>query len=75
METTPAHIRPCTWEGCPARAVKPKHDKQNRIWADLCLEHNTEFERAMTLGAPGRVLSTWVKAQGGAAKAAERVRR
>lgn len=75
MDKLPVPKRPCTWEGCSARAVKAKYDKQNRIWADLCAEHDTEFKRVMVLGGARRVLSAWVKAQGGAAKAAERVRR
>ena len=57
------------------RAVKAKYDKQNRIWADLCTTHNNEFERAMAGPDVKVILRSWVKAQGGAAKAAERVRR
>lgn len=64
----------CTWEGCAANPTRRMFDKQNVQWADLCEDHHTEFERAVTgLSGVPALLSCWVKAQGGAKKAAARM--
>ncbi len=65
--------RTCTWVGCTERALHPQHGKDGSQWADLCSKHVHELDAAIEDGPP-RMLSAWVKAQGGAKKAAARMR-
>ena len=61
----------CTWVGCAAHATHPQMATDGVVWADLCAVHDLALEQAMVAGVP-QMLSAWVKAQGGAKKAAER---
>ena len=61
----------CTWVDCSHIAVSPQ-TSAGSVWADLCEVHAREIDAAFDLG-PKEILSTWVKAQGGAKAAAERM--
>lgn len=61
----------CTWVGCTQQALFPQRDRQGFIWADLCTDHDGELADACNRGPVPRVLGAWVKAKGGAKKAAE----
>ena len=63
----------CTYVGCTALASVPYLDKGGRPWANLCKEHDAEVNASITSGDARRLLSNWVKAQGGAKKAAARL--
>ena len=66
----------CTWKDCTEEAIYPLLDKNGNQWAKLCEKHYNEHERAMDRfmegGGPKKMLSAWVKAQGGAKAAADR---
>jgi len=62
----------CTWKECTMEAKHPQLDRNGNEWANLCDIHHDELESA--IGAePKRMLSAWVKAMGGAEKAANRM--
>ena len=69
----------CTWVDCTATATCPQLDKGGSPWANLCDAHHVELDNAINNFAKGvtdepkKMLSCWVKAQGGAKKAAERM--
>ncbi len=62
----------CTWEGCTEEAKHDKVARDGQVWAHLCDPHEAIFAAAPAKGAPA-ILSTWVKAQGGAKVAANRM--
>ena len=64
--------RPCTWVECGQTASKAQIAKDGQQWADLCPAHDQQLVEAIASG-PKELLSAWVKAQGGAAKAAGRM--
>jgi thymidine phosphorylase len=49
--------------------------KDGVVWANLCDEHNAEVQKSLESGKAAMILSTWVAAQGGAGKAAERTKK
>ena len=59
----------CTWQDCTQ--LVPQIAKDGSQWADLCAAHAQELEDNL-LDAKG-VLRCWVRAQGGAKAAAERM--
>lgn len=63
----------CTWEGCDAFGGFLRKGKDGRQWANLCKQHDEETDAAITAGNVKKILSNWVKAQGGSKKAAERM--
>lgn len=63
----------CTWIGCDRIAPYEHKAKDGSIWATLCYEHNCELELALESKEPKKLLSSWVKAQGGPQKAAARM--
>lgn len=67
----------CTWRDCTMAANHPQVDSDGEVWANLCDDHKAEFEMATTPTGdtfnPQAVLSAWIKAQGGAKKAARRM--
>ena len=63
-------VNSCTWEGCTEDATQPQLDKNGRAWVDLCYRHHEVLGTAIDSGVP-QMLSAWVKAKGGAKKAAE----
>lgn len=62
----------CTWLGCAEQASHDKTSKDGAIWARLCDTHEAKFNEAVASGVKG-ALSAWVKAQGGAKAAADRM--
>ena len=69
----------CTWVDCKNEGVHALKDRGGETWATLCDMHNNLFEDTIKLGnadpktyAP-RIVSNWIKAQGGSKKAAERM--
>lgn len=74
-KTVNPHDPDCTWEGCAEKAAHPMFARDGEQWAFLCNEHKVKFDAAFTPYEVGKVLSTWVKAQGGAKAAAARMTR
>ena len=70
----------CTWVDCTAVATHRQVGKDSQQWANLCDEHHAQMEKASGdflggITGPQKLLSAWVKAQGGSAKAAGRMMR
>jgi hypothetical protein len=65
-------ITKCTWVDCQKDATKPQIARDGQKWANLCEMHDRELEEALKAGVP-KVLSAWVKAQGGSTMASERM--
>lgn len=63
----------CTWEGCTQTAKHESRSTTGEKWADLCDEHEHQLSASLTSGGPGSILSSWIKAQGGAKAAAARM--
>lgn len=70
----------CTWKDCQNDAVKPLVSKDGETWANLCAEHHakhdTDAELAIRKGGRDnmkRMMSNYIKAQGGAKAAAKRI--
>ena len=63
----------CTWKDCNGKATMPWFGKDGEQWASLCINHNAELEEAFTSGIPRKIVSAWIKAQGGSEKATERM--
>jgi hypothetical protein len=59
--------------GCTALAAVPQLDKGGKPWANLCAKHDAEVITSIVSGDARKLLSNWVKAQGGAKKAAARL--
>ena len=60
----------CTWVGCTEAATHPQLDRNGTMWANLCLHHHAQLAESIVASVP-KMLSAWVKAKGGAKKAAE----
>lgn len=68
----------CTWDGCEGRPLHPQLSASGEPWAHLCDAHDGEWRLALSLPSIGdtgikRILALWVKAQGGARAAADRM--
>lgn len=50
-------------------------DRNGLVWTNLCTEHREELEVALSTKLPAIILKAWIKAQGGAKKAAQRLMR
>lgn len=61
----------CTWVDCVMPAEQPQVDRSGVVWANLCLGHASTLKTACTDPDVRKMLSAWVKAKGGAKKAAE----
>ena len=71
--TKPIHPG-CTWLACSAAAKHPNRAKTGEIWANLCDRHQQALDESIADDtSPRKMLSAWVKAQGGASIAAKRV--
>ena len=64
---------PCTWEGCGDGATFAEVGKDGRQWAKLCIAHHNQLEATIATGKAPAIMSVWIKAQGGAKKAAEKM--
>jgi thiol-disulfide isomerase/thioredoxin len=68
--------QPCTWKDCEEKqAYKTWLNKFQKPWCHLCKEHHQKLDeisdKAIREGGKeniGRMLSAWVKANGGAKK-------
>lgn len=69
----------CTWVDCQSKAERPQVSKDGEMWANLCVDHDNKFAADTDIAAPTydvkRMLSSWVKAGGGAEKMAKRMAR
>ena len=65
-------MKKCTWVDCPNNATTPQTDKDGKEWANLCDAHAKELEESVAASIP-KMMSAWVKAQGGAKKATARM--
>jgi hypothetical protein len=69
----------CTWLDCESVATHAWIDKDGKQWANLCDPHHAMLDEASTGSAQvvsawiPKLLSYWVKAQGGSKKAASRM--
>lgn len=61
----------CTWVDCSKEAAHPHAGQDGKQWCNLCAEHHDMLESAFVDSNPKKVLSYWVKAQGGAKKVTE----
>lgn len=65
----------CTWVDCTNQAKHRKIARDGDEWAHLCDLHEQEYQQVVAAPLAGRILSTWIKAQGGAKVAAARMGR
>ena len=63
----------CTWEGCDKYASHDQVGSDRTIWAHLCEAHHQQLEQIHIQGESVKIFTGWVKAQGGAQSAAERM--
>jgi hypothetical protein len=63
----------CTWKDCTELAVHPQKTKYGEVWANLCTQHNSELEQALTGTSARAILRCWVLGGGGADKMAARM--
>lgn len=63
----------CTWKDCDKEAKYAQLDNDGVEWANLCGEHHFLLEEALDSLDPRILVARWIKAQGGAAKAAGRM--
>jgi hypothetical protein len=63
----------CTWEGCQKEADQERLAGDGSVWANLCKDHTKQMDAAETSSDVKLLLSCWVRAQGGAKKAASRL--
>lgn len=62
----------CTWAGCANPARHELGSRDGSKWANLCDEHNAEMDAAVNSPQVGDIVRAWIKAKGGAEKAAAR---
>jgi hypothetical protein len=60
----------CTWEGCDSENAEDIISNDGEVWCRLCRKHEKELVKSYT---DKSLLSSWIKAQGGAEKAAGRM--
>lgn len=63
----------CTWLDCTAEAQHPQTAIDGDVWANLCEGHKKLLDESMTARSAKVLLSSWVKAQGGAKAVAARM--
>ena len=63
----------CSWLDCESNAARPELDINGREWANLCDAHSKKFNDALRSGDVKKIRACWVRAQGGAKKAAARM--
>ena len=74
MTKAHAHtISTCTWVDCDKQGVDAQLDKQGKQWAKLCSIHALMLNDALKSMDAKKMVAYWVKAQGGAKKAAKRM--
>jgi hypothetical protein len=63
----------CTYEGCDREATIPQVAKDGEVWANFCKEHEDQINKSIDTGDVRALMRDWVKGQGGAKAAADRV--
>jgi hypothetical protein len=63
----------CTWKGCSRKAAHRQIAQDGDKWANLCEQHNTQLEEAITGGEAKTLLHCWTMAGGGPEKMAARL--
>ncbi len=64
----------CTWKNCKNDAIYSQVAKDGEVWANLCEEHHNLLEECISdIENPKKLLGAWIKAQGGAKRAAGRM--
>ena len=61
----------CSWKGCESEGIHKVTDREGIQWALLCDEHNEELNASIREGSAPKIMSCYVKAKGGAEKAAK----
>lgn len=64
----------CTWVDCDNAAQHDWKDKNDKVWTKLCDFHHERLDLSIknAENEPAKMLSNYVKAQGGAALAVKR---
>lgn len=63
----------CTWVECTKDASHPQIGQDGKQWCNLCDEHHQMLQNAYASTDPKKILSYWVKAQGGARKVTDKM--
>jgi hypothetical protein len=63
----------CHWKGCDKPAVREETTRDGEIWTWLCQEHADALDNAIASGSIPLLMSSWIKAQGGAEAAAKSI--
>jgi hypothetical protein len=64
--------RSCTWQDCTRDGTREQIAQDGAVWAVLCEQHHKELDDAIGSMNPPVLMRAWVRAQGGAKKAAAR---
>lgn len=62
----------CTWQNCTNPFKCVYKSQSGEVWARLCAEHDEIIKVAIKDAEPKRLLSCYIKAQGGSKVAAQR---
>jgi len=62
----------CTWKECLKLAEHKQLAKDGTPWANLCVSHELILNEALAGRDVKKIMSYWIKAQGGAVSAAKR---
>jgi hypothetical protein len=65
----------CSWKDCPGEGLISQLDKNGHEWACLCDECDSLLTDALESGDVKRIMSTYIRAQGGAEKMMSRFMR
>jgi hypothetical protein len=63
----------CTWVDCNKEAAHSELGKDGKEWCNLCDEHHQTLETSYKELDTRKILSYWVKAQGGARKITDKM--
>jgi hypothetical protein len=76
-------IRNCTWKDCKNEGKHEQKDKFGNVWSLLCDEHEAEQQKGLDNLSEedsekrkkniGKMLSNWIKANGGADKMSKKI--
>lgn len=61
----------CSGKGCESEGTHKVTDREGIQWALLCDEHNEELNASIREGSAPKIMRCYVKAKGGAEKAAK----
>ena len=66
-------IMKCTWVDCFNEASEPQLSLDGKEWSNLCADHATTLEDSIGNFSPGKLVSNWIKAHGGATALAKKL--